>query len=78
MNPATVEYLKGRVISAVPKTSGEIVTHTTITFDNNVIAEGCATRDIGSYDKTEADNAAFLDAIATLLPGIEFARAKID
>lgn len=72
MKTETIDYLKNRVISAVPKTSGEITTHSVITFDNGIIIEGYSIRDIASYEKTEADAAAFQDAISRLAPGIEF------
>lgn len=72
MKPETIEYLKSRVVSAIPATSGEIVTNTVITFDNGVTVEGYAVRDISGYSKEESDNAAFLDAISKLCPGVEF------
>lgn len=72
MKTETVEYLKSRVISAEPKTSGEIITHTVVTFDNGAVVEGCAVRDISVYEKSEADTAAFQNAISCLAPGIEF------
>jgi hypothetical protein len=72
MDQTTIDYLRGRVVSAVPVVSGDITTHTTISFDNGMVVEGCAMRSIASYNKEESDNAAFLDAIAKLSPGIEF------
>lgn len=75
-NQATIDYLKGRVVSAVPTISGEVTTHSTITFDNGVVVEGSAIRDISSYEKTEADAAAFQSAIASLVPGVAFILTK--
>lgn len=75
-NQATIDYLKDRVISAVPTISGDIITHSVITFDNGLIMEGCAVRDISSYEKTEADSAAFNEAVSSLLPGINFVLSK--
>ncbi len=78
MNQETIDYLKSRVVSAVPIVSGDITTHTTVSFDNGVIVEGCAIRDIKSYEKAEADDAAFKDAVNKLAPGVEFILKKGD
>lgn len=77
INQTTLDYLKSRVVSAIPKTSGEITTNSVITFDNGVTVEGSSVRDIAQYDKTEADSAAFQNAVASLIPGIEFATNKV-
>lgn len=77
MKPEILEYIKTRVISATPVTSGDIITHTTITLDSGEVVEGSAVRDIKSYEKSEADNAAFMDAIKTFYPGIELALHKV-
>ncbi len=72
MTQSTIEYLKGRVVSAIPRISGDITTHSVITFDNGIIVKGCSVRDINNYDKTEADAAAFNDAVTSLTPGVDF------
>ncbi len=76
MKPEIIEYLKTRIVSAAPIISGEITTHTIITLDNGDIVEGCAVREINNYEKAEADNAAFMDAIKTFAPGINLALHK--
>ena len=76
MNPAAMEYIKGRVVSAIPTVSGEITTNTVITLDNGDIIEGCAIRDISTYEKAEADNAAFQDAMKTFYPGVNLMLTK--
>lgn len=76
MNQTTIDYLKGRVTTAIPTVSGEIITHSVITFDNGIVVEGKAVRDITAYDKKEAENAAFEDAVSSLCAGIEFVLPK--
>lgn len=76
MKQETLEYLKGKVISAIPKTTGEIITQSIITFENGIVVEGQSVRDINIYDKVEAENAAYEDAIKTLYPGVEFILTK--
>lgn len=76
MNQSALDYLKGRVISAIPTVSGEITTYSVITFDNGMTVEGYAVRDINNYDKTEADNAAFENAISSLYAGVDFILSK--
>lgn len=76
MNQSTIDYLKSRVVSAIPKISGDITTHSIVTFDNGIIVEGRSVRDISIYDKEEADTAAFNDAICSLIPGVEFVLNK--
>ncbi len=72
MKQETVDYFKNRVIKSSPKISGDITTHVTVLFDNGITAEGCSVRDINGYDKAEAEDAAFQDAVSVLAPGVEF------
>lgn len=76
MSQATIDYLKSRMVSITPKISGNIATHSDVTFDNGIVVEGCSIRDINNYDKIEAENAAFLDAISTLAPGVDLVLSK--
>ncbi len=76
INQATLDYLKGRVISTIPKFSGDITTTCLITFDNGSTIEGASVRDINGYDKVEAESAAYTNAIASLAPGIDFFLSK--
>lgn len=76
MNQAVLDYLKGRVINAVPRISGEITTYSTITLDNGEIIEGCVMRDINNYNKEEAEAAAFQEAIKTFYPGVNLILTK--
>lgn len=76
MNQAVIDYLKGRVVSAIPVIEGTITTTSDITLDNGMKLRGQCVRDINSYDKIEADMAAFKDAIALLTPGIELMLTK--
>lgn len=73
---ATIDYIKSRVVTATPSIKGDITTDTMITFDNGISLEGHSVRDISGYSKEEADNAAFLDAISTLIPGVDFVLTK--
>lgn len=76
MNQAVIDYLKGRVVSAIPVIEGTITTTSDITLDNGMKLRGQCVRDINSYDKIEADMAAFKDAITLLIPGIELMLTK--
>lgn len=71
MEHKALEYMKSRVVSAEPTISGDVITHTKVTLDSGEVVEGCAVRDINSYEKSEADAAAFMDAIKAFIPGVE-------
>lgn len=78
MNQAALTYLKGRIVGEPEYiNSGDIVTTCTVTFDDGVSMTGSSVRQIASFDTTEAHNAAYADAVASLVPGVEFILTKM-
>lgn len=76
MNQVTIDYINSRVVSSEVKSVGDITTTYTVAFDNGQVVEGSVIRDINSFDKEEAYNAAYLEAIKSLTAGIEFVLNK--
>ena len=76
MNQA-IEYIRGRVTSSEFKTSGEITTESIVIFDNGTSVTGTSVREIMNFDKDEASNAAFENAISGLSAGVNFILTKV-
>lgn len=76
MTQSTLDYLKNRVINATYAMNGEVITSVTLTMDNGLAITGTSIRDINGFQQEEAQIAAYENAMARLLPGVDFVLTK--
>ncbi len=76
MSQAAIDYLLGQIVSKSHDISGTVKVKSTLLMTNGTSITGEAIRDINGFDITEAQSAADSNAIAVLVPGVEYILPK--